>query len=52
MLRKNLLALVGATLLAAPASAQTLDEIVSKHVTARGGLAKLKAVNSIRLTAR
>lgn len=52
MLRKNLLALAGAALLAAPASAQTVDEIVSKHVTARGGMTKLKAVSSIRLTGK
>jgi outer membrane lipoprotein-sorting protein len=31
-------------------SAQTVDEIVAKHIAAQGGLAKLKAVRSIRMT--
>ncbi len=52
MLRKNLLVLAGAALLAVPASAQTVDEIIAKHVTARGGMGKLKAVKTIRLTGK
>jgi outer membrane lipoprotein-sorting protein len=31
-------------------SAQTVDEIVSKHIAAQGGLAKLKAVQSLRMS--
>jgi outer membrane lipoprotein-sorting protein len=32
------------------ASAQTADEILAKHVAARGGMEKLKAVTSMRMT--
>jgi hypothetical protein len=46
--------LLSAALLAAAAplalSAQTVDEIVAKHIDARGGLAKLKAISSFRIT--
>jgi hypothetical protein len=35
-----------------PAGAQTLDEIVARHVAARGGLEKLRAVRTIRMTGR
>lgn len=51
MFRKALLALAGAALLS-PASAQTLDEIVAKNIEARGGLDKIKAVKTMRLTGR
>jgi outer membrane lipoprotein-sorting protein len=51
MLRKALLALAGAALLA-PASAQTLDEILAKNLEARGGADKIKAVKTMRLTGR
>jgi hypothetical protein len=34
------------------ASAQTLDEIVAKHVQARGGLERVRAVESVRIVAR
>ncbi len=51
MLRKALLALAGAALLA-PASAQTLDEILAKNLEARGGADKIKAVKTVRLTGR
>jgi outer membrane lipoprotein-sorting protein len=37
-------------LVAIPASAQTLDEILAKNLQARGGADKLKAVQTIRLT--
>ncbi len=51
MLRKALLAIAGAALLA-PASAQTLDEILAKNLEARGGADKIKAVKTMRLTGR
>ena len=51
MLRKPLLGLALA-LLAAPVLAQTVDEIVAKNVKARGGLEKLKAVTSIRMSGK
>jgi outer membrane lipoprotein-sorting protein len=50
---KHRIALLAALLLAASAaaaSAQTLDEIVTKNVEARGGKEKLKAVQSARMT--
>jgi outer membrane lipoprotein-sorting protein len=45
-----LTALAAATLLATAASAQTVDEIIAKHVAARGGMAKLEAVKTMRMT--
>jgi hypothetical protein len=36
--------------LAAAASAQTVDELVSKHIAARGGYEKLKAINTVKIT--
>jgi hypothetical protein len=42
---------VAATLLVASASpAQTVDDVVRRYLEARGGLAKLRAVQSLRLT--
>ena len=41
-----------AGLLAPAAAAQTLDEIVAKHLAARGGAAKIAAVQSVRMTAK
>lgn len=51
MLRKSVLALT-ALLLAGGASAQTVDELVARHIESRGGMARLKAVNTIRLTGK
>jgi outer membrane lipoprotein-sorting protein len=48
MLRKCVMALVALTL-PAVVTAQTVDELIAKNVEARGGLAKLKSVNSMRL---
>lgn len=50
MLRKILAGLALAALVAVPSSAQTLDEILAKNVKARGGLDKLKAVQTMRMT--
>lgn len=41
-----------AAVMAMPAAAQTVDEIVAKTMEARGGEAKLRAVKSVRLTGR
>jgi outer membrane lipoprotein-sorting protein len=38
--------------LAVPASAQTADDIIAKNHEAQGGLAKLRAVQSVRMTGR
>jgi hypothetical protein len=34
----------------APAAAQTVDELVARHIEARGGYDKLKAINTIKIT--
>jgi hypothetical protein len=44
---KMLAALV--LLMASPASAQTVDDLVARNIEARGGLAKLKALESVRI---
>ncbi len=49
MLRKALLGLVAGATLVAPAPAQTVDEVIAKANEARGGLEKMKAVQSIRM---
>ena len=52
MFRKTMFGLAATLLLAATASAQTVDEIVAKHIAARGGMAKLKAVKTMRITGK
>jgi len=44
------IALVAAS--AAPAAAQTLDEVLAKHFEAQGGKERIAAVNSLKMTAR
>ena len=51
MLSKALPALILAAL-AVPATAQTVDEIIAKSLEARGGLERLKAIQSIRMSGR
>jgi outer membrane lipoprotein-sorting protein len=52
MLRKALPGLVLAAVVAAPAAAQTVDEVIARSFEARGGLDKLKAIQSIRMTGK
>lgn len=52
MWRKSLLFMITAAVLAMPAAAQTVDEIIAKNIQARGGLEKLKARKTIRLTGK
>ncbi|MGH7730221.1 MAG: outer membrane lipoprotein-sorting protein [Candidatus Eiseniibacteriota bacterium] len=52
MLRRILLGITLLALLAPIASAQTVDELIAKNIEAKGGLAKLKAVNSTRQTGK
>ena len=56
MIRKSVLALFALALFAsalAPAlKAQTVDEIIAKHLEARGGVAKIKAVKSMKATGK
>jgi outer membrane lipoprotein-sorting protein len=44
--------LVAVVLMCLPAAAQTVDEVIAKNVEAHGGLAKLRAIQSIRMTGR
>ncbi|MGH9704105.1 MAG: hypothetical protein ACRD4K_12090, partial [Candidatus Acidiferrales bacterium] len=41
-----------AAIICVPASAQTVDEIITKNVAARGGSEKIKALKSVRITGR
>jgi len=41
---------LAATAFALPLAAQTADEVIAKNVAARGGLEKVKAVQSLRMT--
>jgi outer membrane lipoprotein-sorting protein len=52
MSRKTLPGLLVAATLAASAAAQTADQVIAKSFEARGGLDKLKAIHSIRMTGR
>ena len=48
--RPCVLAAAAAVLGTAPASAQTVDEIVAKHLQARGGYDKIKAIQTLKFT--
>jgi outer membrane lipoprotein-sorting protein len=50
MFRKMLTLLALGVLLAPVVQAQTLDEVLAKHYQAMGGLDKIKALNSMRIT--
>ncbi len=50
MFRRALIMVALAGVAAVPVSAQTLDEILAKNLQARGGLEKLKSVQTIRMT--
>jgi|KBSSwiStaDraftv2_1062776.scaffolds.fasta_scaffold45330_3 outer membrane lipoprotein-sorting protein len=50
MLRKTMTLLALGLMLAPLAHAQTVDDILAKHYEACGGLAKMKAVNTMRVT--
>ena len=52
MLRHVLGAAAIAAIVAVPVSAQTADDIIAKNLEAKGGAAKLKAVQSIRMTGK
>lgn len=41
-----------AILLATQASAQTVDELIKKNIDAKGGLQKMKAIKSVKMTAK
>jgi len=52
MLKRILTVAGAAVVLCMPAAAQTVDEIIAKHFAARGGVEKIKALKTVRLTAR
>ena len=52
MIRKVLGLVALALLVAAPATSQSVDDIIAKNADAKGGLAKLKAVKSMRATGK
>jgi len=47
-----LMAIAALTVFCAEARAQTVDEVIAKNIQARGGIEKLKSVQSIRKTAK
>ena len=47
---RTAVAAAAASLLAVPASAQSVDDIVAKHLAARGGYEKIKAIQSLKIT--
>jgi hypothetical protein len=49
---RALAGLIAATSLAAPAPAQTVDELIARSYDARGGVDKLRAVQTIRMKGR
>ena len=52
MRNKLVLSFCAAALLAVSVSAQTVDELIDKNIKAHGGLDKLKAVQSMKLTGK
>ncbi len=50
MLRKALVGLTALSALGAGAAAQTAEEVIARSIEARGGLASIKAVRSVRMT--
>jgi outer membrane lipoprotein-sorting protein len=49
---KILTGFVLGVLVAVPAAAQTVDEVIAKHIDALGGLTKMQAVKSVRMSGR
>ena len=52
MLRRSVILVAAAAAFAAGAGAQTVDEVLARSVEARGGLAAITAVQSLRMTGR
>lgn len=51
-MRRQILAFTLGVLTAVPAAAQSADEIIAKHIDALGGLQKIKAVKTVRMTGK
>jgi outer membrane lipoprotein-sorting protein len=52
MLRKSIVACALFAVVAVPAAAQTADDIIAKSFAAQGGIEKLKAMTTVRMTGR
>ena len=52
MFRKFAVSLAALAVMVAPTMAQTVDEIIAKNIEARGGMAKMKAVKTFKITAK
>jgi hypothetical protein len=52
MTRTALILLAACSLAAAPAPAQDVDELIARSIAARGGLERLKAIRSLRMTGK
>jgi hypothetical protein len=52
MIRKLALALCATALLGVPLFAQTADELIAKNIKAHGGLDKMKALKTVRMTGK
>ena len=52
MFRRMLMGIAMLALLAPIASAQTVDELIAKNIEAKGGLQKIKAVHSMKMTGK
>lgn len=52
MIRKTLVGLMVAGLVSTAAWAQTADELIAKNVQAKGGMEKIKAVKTLRMTGK
>jgi hypothetical protein len=52
MIRRMLAVFALALALAPAASAQTVDEIITRHIAARGGMEKIKAIQTVRMTGK
>ena len=52
MLRRSLVVLGLIAMFATTASAQTVDDIIAKSVAARGGMDKIKAIQTVRMTGK
>ncbi len=50
MLRKSIVACALFAAVAVPAAAQTADEVIARSFAAQGGLEKIKAISSVRMT--
>lgn len=51
-MRKGIFTFIIAMGLAAPAASQTVDEIIAKNIEALGGIEKIRAVKTIRMTGK